>query len=254
MKGTIGHLYGKVRQRKGRIIRADGTAPEDCRTCRVCENCTGVPLKCVPHTIPWPPTPYEVCTPNLWRMCYHGLPAGQTYEKPFSRTYDTGVTNPTGVPGPTYFHYARRVECHKLFVWKGIRYRDNAVHTDDVGKTTDHVLHTNGAGARGFGAEPFLTSYSGGPTGDPLDQEPYWYKTCAIGGWALTTSWFAPTVAELDTHRDEAAMPLADGTYTHLVLLRFTKWKKQPRDGGAIIIPENQGGVQFRRWQLIRTV
>jgi hypothetical protein len=287
--GKVGlHTGGRIRlNKKGRakIVDPDDEATFKC-SCKVCPNCTTVALKCIPHLTPFradneaynaehgtslPTGP--ICAPNLWRMCYHGDAFGTgAYESYSARIYESGII-PGSDPPEHYRHAGRRVNCHKLFVWKDVRYKDNAVLPADEGKTPDYVLSTNGAGSSysyftGFSGGPFASGYiplerdeynypiegTGQPTGDALDEEPYWWKACDIGGYALVSSWFNPTVAELDTHRNEVATVLADGTYTHLVLVELAKWKKRPSDGNTIQIPENKGSVYFNRWHVVQTL
>lgn len=98
----------------------------------------------------------------------------------------------TGMPEPSLGHK----RCRRLLVYLARGWASSALTGSDV---PDHELATAGSGIVEWDGVPFETTKGSGIF---LDDVPYWWpcgESFAARGFALTTVWRAPTLAELTT-------------------------------------------------------
>ncbi|NJL70331.1 MAG: hypothetical protein HC888_01375 [Candidatus Competibacteraceae bacterium] len=83
--------------------------------------------------------------------------------------------------------------------------------------------------------------YSNGPLiGSLLNQKPYWFAECGIGGYALTDSWYEPSAAEraiIYNHAVAAAgigLPTAGDRHTLIVQLLFFRKETQSNEQSQV--------------------
>lgn len=229
-----------IRANGAATVRATGAAAlveagaGDC----CCDCCAG---PCCP--VAW--TPYVQAGTgkpggDLLRFAWDGEPAHQPWE-PMYGNYANGAR---GGPNP------RR--CRRLLVYEGVTIAGDAIAGGGA-NVPDHVLSTNAFAARAVYSGgvlvarlPFETSVG---SGVDLDTAPYWFETCAIGGFADVTEshWHTPTLAEIEGRR---ATCLADGTWRYLILVSYVSYKFAD---GTYGIPVNKGSARLLDWMAERT-
>lgn len=198
-----------------------------------CEPSTCDPITAGPR--PAHDTPFNLAqTPNaVLRYCWHGDAFGQPYES----TWDAGTGRRDNYGGERRYH--------RLFVYESVVFSGDAVDAVSLGQTPDYILVTKGAGNNAGG--PFETAVG---SGIYLDTEPYWWASCQLGGWAddEATHWYKPAIEDVD---DLRASPVADGTYTILVLVSHVYIKQRAADGAAILVPRNKARASITDWRAI---
>lgn len=214
-------------QANGALILADALSPPCCCGDACSGPCCG---------ITW--TPYvqagtSKAGGDLLRFAWDGEAAGQDWER-MHGMYPSGYLR--GGPNP------RR--CRRLLVYEGVTISGNAI-TGGGTNTPDYVLKTNSLGYRPDLLTPtplpFETTQG---SGIDLDTEPYWFETCARGGWedVEATHWHKPTLTEIEARRDTA---LANGTWRYLILVSYISYKFAD---GTYGIPVNKGSARLLEW------
>jgi hypothetical protein len=147
-------------------------------------------------------------------------------------------------PGESYEDYkARKPDhrvCHRLLVWPCISH--NGTGFTEVGGKV--VVVTNSFGNNPCTNGPFRSGYDANqyaacdrPQGALLDDEPFWYDACGIGGWETGSTWFTPDLATL-YGCVQSGLPAPGSSFTLIVHVRLSSYDKYA-DGSPY--PESDG-------------
>lgn len=136
--------------------------------------------------------------------------------------------------------------CHRLFVWERRTVTSNVVGGAGA---ADWILKTTKQ-ASGGPLGPYETSPGSAVL---LDDEPYWWPECEVGGYEILASmWYEPTLAQVEAVRVGTGLLLPDGTYTLLATVRYTHLKELGVSPQPDLVPVTDGRVRLQSLAIVQ--
>lgn len=137
------------------------------------------------------------------------------------KTHDTGSA-PICNNQPGYFStvlctpkgYNRRVQCSRLFVYKCATHNGNMYTFMPESKVILKTGWVQNGDAPDATSGPF---YSNGPgSGTLLNEKPYWFSECGIGGWQTTSSFFSSMLEGSNDESEDIREMIYNAAETYL--------------------------------------
>jgi hypothetical protein len=151
---------------------------------------------------------------------------------------------PSPFPALPFGH--NRSECKWIAVWS---HRTVTGNTVGGAQEPDFILKTRGFAAYPGGL-PYETTKG---SGIYLDEEPYWWAGCNVGGWELVDQsdvGYELTLAEVEALRVPHLSHLFDGEYTILAQVTGRSYHEVP--SGTPIVPKEDGKVNLDGFRYLK--